>query len=260
MLRSLGGRRAGFTLMELLVVTGIILIMTALSIPAISKFLDGQSLAQSGRILQSSFNEARRAAITQRTKNYLLFFRDDDPQRPGQYVYGVIRYREGHDFEGKRQLLLPSVQFDMIPPYGSDDADLIVGRLRGIKLPVFKGVPKSTDTSVFVDKKVVDALGWIEFRKDGTLGRLGNSGEPKVCDEKLAPTVSGDSIFDLNVPFDAVNDNLAEQVDINIREESDVAEVDKRCFIDIDINTGRATFRVLKCSESGAGADSIPPP
>ncbi len=42
----LGGRmrnrRRGFTLMEMLVVVGIIIIMTALALPAISKFLDGQ--------------------------------------------------------------------------------------------------------------------------------------------------------------------------------------------------------------------------
>ncbi|MDC3378923.1 prepilin-type N-terminal cleavage/methylation domain-containing protein, partial [Planctomycetota bacterium] len=82
---------AGFTLMELMVVVGIILIMTAMSIPAITKFLDGQSLHQSGRITQSAFNEARRASITQRSKNYLILFREPDPGRPGMYIYGMRR-------------------------------------------------------------------------------------------------------------------------------------------------------------------------
>ncbi len=103
----------GFTLMELLVVMGIIVIMTAMSLPAISKFLDGQSLQQSGRILQSAFNDARRAAITQRTKQYLVFFRETEAGT-GEQRFGMRRYRDKFGYEGDAHYLLPGTQFDLM--------------------------------------------------------------------------------------------------------------------------------------------------
>ena len=63
--------------------------------------------------MQSAFNEARRAAITQRSKNYLVFFRQPDDSRPDEYVYGMRRYRERVGYEGEAHFLLPGVMFDI---------------------------------------------------------------------------------------------------------------------------------------------------
>lgn len=251
-------RRRGFTLMEMLVVVGIIIVLTALSLPAISKFLDGQSMAQSGRITQSAFNEARRAAITQRALNYLVFFRTEDPSRPGSYLFGMQRYRERVGYEGEPQYLLPGVQFEM--EQGGTGGTTIslatptVGRLMGLKSVVFDGLPDPDNAELFGnDRKPIEVgqsanpggPGWLVFRRDGTI----------QYNAPVLPIIpSTPNLLDLNTPvplnqttFDKIAglaDNKPD-VELNIRETVDT-RVDKRCFLDIDFNTGRVNFRVLE--------------
>lgn len=235
-------RRRGFTLMELMVVIGIIVVMTALSIPAINKFLDGQTLTQGGRIVQSAFNEARRAAITQRSKNYLVFFRQEDPARPGEYLYGMRRYRERVGYEGEPQFLLPGTMFDMNTgtvaglPTGVSAA----GRAKALGVVIFEGLPDQDNTDLFTTGRRPDQdVGWIEFQRDGTIEFTGD-----VLQDSVAPP----DVFDLNevVELDETRfDALPATVDLNLRE-TGTHDVDKRCFIDIDPNTGRVSFRVLQ--------------
>lgn len=242
--------RRGFTLMELLVVVGIIIIMTALSIPAISKFLDGQSLQQSGRIVQSAFNEARRAAITQRAKNYLVFFRQPDDARPGEYLYGVRRWREGVGYEGDAQFLLAGVQFDLLGATGGTGtgSGAIAGRIRGLDVPVWEPLPSDTSADAFVpaQRKVNTSHNWLEFRRDGTINFMGAVNK--------APDAVPD-LFDLNAVLEvntSTFDNIPDQVDMNLRESRE-GDVDKRCFIDVDPNTGRVNIRVLQVTQGTGG-------
>ncbi|MGE0713161.1 MAG: Tfp pilus assembly protein FimT/FimU [Planctomycetota bacterium] len=241
--------RRAFTLMELLVVIGIVVVMTALSIPAISKFMDGQTLQQSGRIMQSAFNESRRAAITQRARNYLVFFREDDPARPGVYRWGARRYREKVGYDGEAQFLLNGAQYDLDPGTTSGmsvGGKPIVGKMRGLQIPIFDGMPPEDDTTVFPNRRPTDGGTpvWLEFRRDGTIQiRNGTDIVPQV-----------DGLFDPNVPierstaqFDQLI-NAATDYDFNIREWGDHA-VDKRCLVNVDPNTGRIHFRVLQASE-----------
>jgi prepilin-type N-terminal cleavage/methylation domain-containing protein len=243
--------RRGFTLMELLVVMGIIVLMTAMSLPAISKFLDGQSLQQSGRIVQSAFNDARRAAITQRTKQYLIFFRETDTAT-GEMRYGIRRYRDRFGYEGDAHLLLPSTQFDLMPASGSVIPALTgataptqcIGRIRGLRLPVYEPLPNETDPVLFLNRQIQPGGNnvWLEFKKDGTV-RLNSTTE-----YEQAPTDA--RIFDINQTFEVTQqssfDALPDQVDMNLREVSDADNVDKRCFMDLDPNTGRLTIRVIQ--------------
>ncbi|MCO5171926.1 MAG: prepilin-type N-terminal cleavage/methylation domain-containing protein [Planctomycetes bacterium] len=240
-------RHRAFTLMELLVVMGIILVLTAMSLPAISKFLDGQSLHQSGRILQSAFNDARRAAITQRTKQYLVFFREPHPTS-GELRYGIRRYRERFGYEGDAHYLLPGVQFDLrtgttspaLPPGA-------VARMRGhMALPVFQPLPDENTGALFGGDKrpiVSGSFLWLEFRKDGTVSVMAN-GEP-TTQPPPSPT-----LFDLNTPLESMDqntfDDLPDAIDMNLRDTSDSDRVDKRCFVDLDPNTGRLSIRVVQ--------------
>lgn len=251
-------RQRGFTLIEMMVVVGLIIVMTAIALPAISKFLDGQSLQQSGRIVQSAFNEARRAAITQRARNYLVFFRQPDDSRPGEYVYGMRRFREKVGYEGEALFLLHGIVFDFDSSGASGGNK--AGTIHGIPIPIFEGLPNEADSGVVftATREVNDTgQGWIEFRRDGTINLRGGSGTPIATSQK-APYqfADGTGLFDINTVIEVNQtafDGLRDQVDMNLRESSEAGgpDVDKRCFIDLDPNTGRVNVRVLEVVKAG---------
>lgn len=243
--------RRAFTLMELMVVVGIIMVMTAMALPAISKFLDGQSLQQGGRILQSAFNEARRAAITQRTKQYMVFFRDIDPA--GKQRWGMRRYRERLGFEGEAHFLMPNTKFDITTGTSTSTVPGSIGRLRGVGSHVFDGLPNEANVTLFNTTRVPiqgpNDAGWIQFRKDGTI-----SFSPGCVLPDRSPTGPTSTLFDLNSPpemtegtFNTIVNGTGSGplVDLNILEANDTAG-DKRCFADIDPNTGRVSIRVIQ--------------
>ena len=241
-----------FTLMELMVVIGIIMIMTAISIPAISKFMDGQKLQQSARVMQSSFNEARRAAITQRARNVLVFFREEDPGRPGFFRWGTRRYRERVGYDGEAQYLLAGAQFELetgTTTGGGPPGPPIVGRLMGLPIPVFDGLPPETgplaDALFGVQRRPsqpppgTTSWLWIEFLRDGTIDTNGLDNLPLT-----------EGFYDPNAPlefnavdFDGLMTAVPKQFDLVLRESGD-HQVDKRAFMNLDPNTGRLNFRV----------------
>lgn len=248
-MKSTGSSRA-FTLMELMVVIGIIMIMTALSIPAISKFMDGQKLQQSARVMQSSFNEARRAAITQRARNVLVFFREEDPGRPGFFRWGTRRYRERVGYDGEAQYLLAGAQFELesgtSTGSGPPGATATVGRLAGIPIPVFDGLPPEDDVALFGAQRRPSqpAPGttswlWVEFLRDGTIDTNGLDNLP-LTEGFYDPNAA----LEFNeADFDALMAATPKQFDLVLRESGD-HQVDKRAFMNLDPNTGRLNFRV----------------
>jgi prepilin-type N-terminal cleavage/methylation domain-containing protein len=69
-------RHSGFTLIELLVVIAIIGILAAITMPTLSRFRAGDSLAAGVRQIQDDVARARQLAMSQRTTVYMVFCRE----------------------------------------------------------------------------------------------------------------------------------------------------------------------------------------
>ena len=240
----------------------IIIILSSLSIPAVSRFLDGQALVQSGRVVQGAFNEARQAAITQRVNNYLLFYRKPDTTKAGEFLYGIRRFSETMGYEGPEHLLLRGTQFDMAAGTTGVNPKVAFSLHGELPLPVFETLPAETDTAVFLVVAPVapsttptwavvlgggglsGTLKWVEFRKDGTINYDGF-----VLNDST-PSVGGQDLFDMSLEFDGVLESefdvLRDGCSMNLRESGGLAganAVDERCFIDVSFNTGRVKMR-----------------
>ncbi|MEK7449209.1 MAG: prepilin-type N-terminal cleavage/methylation domain-containing protein [Planctomycetota bacterium] len=71
-----GKRPPGFSLIELLVVIGIIMMLSSISLIFISGFLKDERLKQGGLIVQSVFRKSQQLAATQRQMHFLVFETD----------------------------------------------------------------------------------------------------------------------------------------------------------------------------------------
>jgi len=275
MRRTTAHRR--FTLMELLVVISIIILATAMAVPAVNKFTKGQTLQNAGRLLQSAFNEARRAAITTRRPHFLLFF-SVELQNPVRRVYGVRVFQQGlrakDGYTTDRYLLPNAIELEhetRTTPKGLYGIIKDRSSNQGCQVAIFDdcpypgpGVSGETDErpdwittaafKTFFDypgmrpKTDSDKFGWVAFRRDGTV-RINSPGGKDV----KAFRVTGDSLYDRNVKHDESKlDPTKITADITLRQ---IGEPLKRCYIDIDANTGRVRYRVVALNGySGGGS------
>lgn len=209
--------RRGFTLVELMVVMGIIGILMLVSVPLFQRFWRGQQLSDGGRVMQQAFREARWQALTRRERTRLLFTKT---------AIGIYRNGEGYGEEFKKIMLPKGVTYTYNfggRPYLSPPDD-------------FPPVEEIRDESTGNDFP-----GKVEFRRDGTVNFGGGFEDvpgPKIDDIRL---------FDPNreirkrIPRDVLTD-------IVIDRKGDT----KRCYVDILPNTGRVLF-VVREAELGSG-------
>lgn len=84
------GRRASFTLLELLVVLGIIGALAAISLPAIRGMMKSNTMAAADRQLLDDFALARQQAISHRTTVHIIFV----PRITAQWVFNPADPRD----------------------------------------------------------------------------------------------------------------------------------------------------------------------
>lgn len=254
-------RQHGFTLMELLVVVAIIALATAMAMPSIAKFMKGQKLAQSGRIIQTMFSQARGASITQRADHYVFIGRIRAPGGVGNDVYAFHVFRKGVGWEPGNPTILPS----SVEPLFDPATQQLLGCHLKIQdwtegLPPAQGGSWGGNTAgvsdaasnPFQNLDVKNGTAYHQLRKDGTIAPKG------ACRGSTVPPDG--ALYDLNVlvapgafsettfrTSDSANKPFA---DIALRQ---VGETSKMCFISIDFNTGRVRFRVVE-GENLAGS------
>jgi len=225
-----------------MVVIGIIGIATAMALPAINQFLKGQKLVQAGRLIQSAFNEARRSAITQRAKHWI--FIGKIPGVGGSPdSYALAHYREGKGWDSGTMVRLPSSIEFVLDPSGNGTAGTgpnqvaySTTRDSKVRIPEWKeGLPSDTDPTFFdANKIILTAWPTYEFRKDGTIAVKGAT---------TIPPLASPDLYDMNTTIEPGQVNESTPTDFILKQGG---EPEKRCFVDIDENTGRVRFRVFE--------------
>lgn len=239
-------RRAetGFTLTELIVVIGIMIVLAATAVPALNAFRRGQRLDHSARIVQQVFSEARRLAITKRARQVVVLFSYDDPSEPEGTLqrvrHGLRIYCEPigepgakGSFAGgyveKPILLTPGIRFAQ--------EKMKFAEVFAVKNP---SDPLPLDSDQFVKGPASKAIG---IRRDGTFDYDATLDQPAVYPEVGVNIFLPDERF-YQVPDAWKADVMLVEVDPGGREISPSGKK-RRGFIDLDPRTGRATAKVF---------------
>ncbi|MEE8143530.1 MAG: prepilin-type N-terminal cleavage/methylation domain-containing protein [Planctomycetota bacterium] len=92
-------QRDGFTLIEMLVTIGIIIIAAGFLLPSLSKMFQSKTMENAGSVVVSAINEARQEAVTTKTAHRVVFLRDGlrvykEPKkdREGKFLGGIRPY------------------------------------------------------------------------------------------------------------------------------------------------------------------------
>jgi prepilin-type N-terminal cleavage/methylation domain-containing protein len=262
--------KGGFTLIELLVVVGIIIVATALALPGINQFLKGQKLTQAGRMIQGEFNEARRASITQRARHYVFVGRIQGTAGNPD-TYALANYREGKGWDSTQLIRLPSSILFVFAASGSTPPTHDLANEDNYLNPLYycnirvqdwtNGLPSSNAPTVQVDATrnpattipfssglgdmtLQTSVAIYQFRKDGTIFPMNGASLP------IPPP--GRDIYDMNQVFDQIDPNT--NADFILKQ---IGEPSRRCFVGVDINTGRVRFRVAETqAQDGTGNTS----
>lgn len=223
-------RVRGFTIMELLVVIGIIVLVTALAAPIISRTFRAGALATSGRMVRDTLNSARNAAVTTRVPHRVIFYHanpDYDPDDPesveqDRHALRILRVESG----GEVSWVGPAV---VLPAHLDINTNQ---RIAGAGILMYDAEPSLDNPAVFAEEEKV------EYQIDGTV-RFGAN-----VTEIPTPMIHTDR--DLVSLYDASLNRVASapgSMPADIRLLS--ADRHQACCIDIDPASGRVYYREM---------------
>lgn len=209
--------RRGFTLVELMVVIGIMAVLMMISVPLFQRFSRGQSLAGACRVFQKTFGLARWEALRKRERVRIVFTKT-----------ALWTYRDSDGYGDGQPIPLPrgiTFVYNFGDPPGLSAPD---------DFPLPEEITRETTGKAFPGK--------VEFLIDGTVNFSGG------LQDVPGPKVEEIRLFDPNreitrrIPRDIRTDIVIER-----RGDSKVG------YVDIEPSTGRVRFKVLEAEFKEAG-------
>ncbi len=239
-----GRGRSGFTLVELLVVIGLMIALRALAIPTLGAFLKGQRLDQTGRIVQTAFNTAKRVAVTKRARLCIVLYQTEDKTDPMDTIRHAIQvYAEPFGIPGQEGYWEGG--YDP-PPFKSKDLVLP----RGVRflqdkmeVKVFATLPDPR-SDVFRRRQGAASGGdeVVALRSDGSFEERAN--EHPAVEPGLGINIYDPDEKVFEVPDGTRADIVHGDVDAAGQEISSKGSP-SRCLIDLVPSTGRAVAKVF---------------
>jgi prepilin-type N-terminal cleavage/methylation domain-containing protein len=242
---------SGFTLTELLVVIGIIGVLAVSAVPAIYAFRQGQLLEHSGRIMTSTFNDARRLAVTKHARHCVVLYEYEEIAGDITSTRDAIRIYQGPT--GVKPG--PGVPADVSKGYwegGYVGEPIVLPQNVRFQPSLMEshrlaGLPDEKSSPLFQPhtQKGQKSNDIIAFRADGTI-------EDRV-DASPMDTARAANIFLPDEGYYAIPDT--QRADLVIIQVAGAGlEVKqggkaKRCLVDLNLGTGRATARVFEIGQ-----------
>ena len=205
-------RRGGFTLIEMVVTIGIIILAAGFLAPAVGTMFQNRKLENAGTLISNVLNEARNSAVTKKQIHHVVFLRN------GLRIYAEPKGKDPGGFKGR------------VYPYDPDSSGTISYTLNFARKD-FDEIPEDLQVVLRDRESPPPEEEWeitpdditIRFQPDGTVDFGSNE----------------------DIPSYLFNETPPEDADIVIQR---VGDQYRRGFVDIR-PTGRSVFKVEEIEE-----------